>query len=159
MKNMSIGTFGLIVVTPIASTMILFGLRKIRRAKESLLWPYVTGKITTANIITGNDDGTRVHTASVQYTYEVNGHSYCSSRISFGDSSKGFLWGNNSVYKREEIAQYFYRYPKNASVKVYYNPADPEMAVLEPGTNIGSYIFLIEGAIILSGAILGFFLL
>jgi Protein of unknown function (DUF3592) len=60
--------------------------------------------------------------ADVTYAYEVNGTSYESSRIRFGQGRTRF---------RSQAEELVGRYPAGSDVDVHYNPADPGVAVLD----------------------------
>lgn len=85
-------------------------------------------KVTTARIVEDRDEEVwvyksayparqarmeRVHAKSYFYRYEVGGRAYCSNRLGFGD---------------EFIAQKHFRIGEK--VNVYYDPDDPQNAVL-----------------------------
>ena len=60
------------------------------------------------------------------YTYEVGGVKHFNNRRRFGQiEGSGEDWA-------EDIAM---RYRAGKAVRVYYFPADPDVAVLEPGNN------------------------
>lgn len=58
-------------------------------------------------------------TFRVKYEYFVDGQRHTSNRVCFGMNRESNVFG---------------RYPKGASVKVYYDPAEVQMSVLQPGT-------------------------
>jgi hypothetical protein len=70
----------------------------------------------------------------VRFLYEVDGRKYESDRVSTGSSSASVRDVPN--------------YPMGARVTVYYDPADPELAVLEPGLRWESFIAAMMGLVI-----------
>jgi hypothetical protein len=72
---------------------------------------------------TGEDT---IYEAEVTYTYTVDGRPYRSQRIAFGHTSG-----------RDEsaIARALERYRQGREVLVYYDPRNPQLAVLEPSTS------------------------
>ncbi len=92
-----------------------------RRASKTMRWPSVNGRIIDSRLVEGRDsDGDRTLTASVIYAYEVAGAQLQGNSIAVGGGS-----GN----PKQIVA----RYPAGAEVQVFYDPAKPKSAVLEPG--------------------------
>lgn len=110
------------------------------KAKESLSWPSTDGEIshsavlyqTSTNPSTGN---TSTYKPDIAYRYKVHDRSYSSSRIALMDLASSPRYAQNIVD----------RYPDNSSVQVYYNPANPAEAVLEPGESSGLSVLYIAG--------------
>jgi len=90
-----------------------------QEAAASNGWPSVPGVVTAMEISESrSNDGTRTTHAKVTYTYSVNGKSYQGDRVKV-----------ESMTDPSEAE----RYPKGTPVKVFYDPAHPEAAVLEQG--------------------------
>lgn len=105
-------------------------------------WPSVAGTVLRSKIektrsTTGTGAGKRTvtkYSPYVQYTYRVDGRSYRSSRIAYGQLEK-------------PASRTVDRYAEGKRVKVYYNPEKPERSVLEPGTDsIRNIVFMAIGA-------------
>lgn len=135
--------------------LIIFGVLTIGQANESRSWPAVTGRI--ANIRTASDlsvAGEMPDTEyyfTVTYTYEVDGQAYRSDRYSLGE-------GNNAagrVYNTEAEAREaaFATYTPADDITVYYDPADPSSAVLDPGQGLGTLAPLLLGLPSLLGGV------
>lgn len=112
----------------------------VRNARASASWPTVQGMITETDLEFSTDEDGDTWTPRVAYTYLVNGISYENFTIKFGETS----YGSEST-AREVLV----RYPVGQAVTVYYDPADPDRAVLEPGVSGGSYIVISIGLIFL----------
>jgi hypothetical protein len=113
----------------------------VQTARASAGWPSVEGRILRSEVTRSTDgDGDDSYSPEVTYRYVVDGQSYESYTIKFGENA----YGNRNT--AEAIAA---RYPDGSRVTVYYDPADPERAVLEPGVSAGSYIVFSIGAIFL----------
>ncbi|MFH2044887.1 MAG: DUF3592 domain-containing protein [Pseudomonadota bacterium] len=132
---------------------ISYGIGEISKAKESVNWPTVSGTVITSKTEerkstegSGSSKKTRTYyVAIIQYEYQVEGTSYTSNRVSFGGQKRG------------SARTLVNKYPEGKSVKVYYDPDDPEIAALEPGMEGGSYFLPIFGAIIiLFGCLIAF---
>ena len=113
-----------------------------RKAEESTSWPSVEGTIIRAWVETQtheDDDGsvTTTHFPRWEYEFAVSGVTYTSQQISFGGTSGS----HNELDAREGLNQY----PINSQVQVYYDPSNPEEAVLEPGTQ-GTMTLIVFGA-------------
>lgn len=108
--------------------LIKFSLNLLK-ANRAQHWPTVEGVVTRAEISTHlsrrSDSGARknLYGALVRYTYIVKGVEYNGARVAFVDSS------NSDRGKAETVLA---RYPAGDVVRVFYNPADPQDAMLEP---------------------------
>jgi hypothetical protein len=76
-----------------------------------------------------NKRRTVTYHAKIHFKYSVKGKSFTSNNVTFGQSTKG----------AGEIVNH---YPIGKKIKVFYNPQDPKVAVLEPGVSMSSYLFL-----------------
>lgn len=100
-------------------------------------WPTAEGTVIQSEIKkserttgTGSSKRTEVrHIPQVAYTYTVDGQSYRSSRITFG--------AINALNAGATVN----RYPKGKSIEVFYDPKNPDEAVLQPGAQTTSSIF------------------
>ena len=112
-------------------------------------WPTVIGVVMSSGIgkywsDTSEGAGTRMYGANVRYQYTVNGKKFSSSRVFFGQCS------TNRIQESNEILE---KYPSNTPVVVYYDPKNPQSAVLEPG-KIGTWPFVfISFALVVIGII------
>jgi Protein of unknown function (DUF3592) len=138
----------MVLLIPIALGFVLVGayFNVRHERKVSALWPTVTGTITTSDVIE------QIHTEetdkeirdvteylpNIRYKYQVGGRDYFSSRRK---------WGADTIYgMREWAAERLVSYPVGAKVPVYYDPADPATAVLEPKSGRGTLVFLFGAA-------------
>ncbi len=120
-----------IVVTGLVFLAIGVGLvistrRTVKRSRASLSWPTVSGRVRASDVLTRFDEQTRYDRASVLYQYVVGGTTYSSDTVSLGAAEVG----GNVQQARETVS----RHPVGSQVRVYYDPDDPEAAVLVPGT-------------------------
>lgn len=126
--------------------------RKFQRAKQ---WLTTTGKLIDSAIEERPIRSYKVYFVKVNYEYRVNGRLYRSQRLGFSDG----LVGTNS---RLEAQTKHLKYKPGSEVRVYYNPAKLDEAVLEPEPNRGIYwllgaggVFLLAGLTIGSAVLLG----
>ena len=94
------------------------------KARESLNWQSATGKVnfTEVQTSTGIDERYR-YTPIVYYSYQVGDQTYESTRIALGREYKFAL-----PQKAEEKLA---KYPPEREITIYYDPKNPEDAVLE----------------------------
>ena len=133
----------------LAGLAILFtGIRTYQRSKQAANWTTVTGMVTTSKVINpmGNE---RKQYARIEYEYSVLGTSYVSNKINFAQLS-GF--NDTALGTAEEKVK---KFPAGRSVTVYYDPQEPQRAVLETGGNSG---LLILGGLFIVSALLFFFI-
>lgn len=123
--------------------MLAAGLRNLWLGHESRSWPSAEGEIVysvgdSTNSVTEDEDGTRTRSTTYStrlvYRYEAGGFKRHGNVWRFGQLSGA----------SEDWAQALAgKYPKGEKVKVAYDPADPDLSVLEPG--IDSDAFWIPG--------------
>lgn len=120
-----------------ASLLCFVVVYKLVKAQQAEHWPSVEGVILksgTAKRDTSSDPGAEVKTvAALQYKYTVAGVTYHGTQIRAGDRF-GTVAGPELLN----------RFPKGASVPVYYNPARPAESVLEthlPYSVAGAWTF------------------
>jgi hypothetical protein len=133
--------------------MLAFGVSFVLEANSSRNWPTAQGTVETIRVTWRNDSTSnqtipdREYFYEIYYDYQVDGQAYSGSRYSLGDGSTA----SDRVYRTEEEAREaaFDAWTPAQVVAVYYDPADPASAVLNPGANTGTYVPLIFGAVLL----------
>jgi Protein of unknown function (DUF3592) len=131
-------------------------LRMRRTLSESARWPQAAGTITTSDVVAfqdterDSDDRERSVTkyrAAIRFAYQVGAREFHSSRWS---------WGWTAIYGTPEGAQKIVdAHPKGKAVPVFYDPKQPESAVLEPANRQGTLAPLIFGLVFgLTGALM-----
>ncbi len=109
--------FALLLLNAIFLAVIFFMRRKMRQVSE---WPYTQGTVTESRLESRSSEDGSTDYPVVRYTYQLIGRAYQGSRIATGP-----VVGGSGARKVIE------RYPAGAAVRVYYNPQNPEEAVLE----------------------------
>jgi hypothetical protein len=145
--------FGVLIITGIV--VCSWGFHLYIKAQNSKNWPATNGKFLSSKVesywtrsgSSRRSRRVRMYRAKVLYEYSVDGIKYTSSKISFV--------GYNSS-KRNEVKSIVDKYPKNKSATVYYDPENPEIAVLQPGETRGIHIPFIIGGV---SFLIGFFVL
>lgn len=106
--------------------LLIYYFRTKKKTKKSMTWPSVEGKITGQRVEREevfDDDGLCVvYRPEVYYHYIVDEISYTGSRIDFGNVP--------SFGARKKAEAYLEPYPEEQVVTVFYNPDDPQDAVL-----------------------------
>ena len=106
--------------------------RVVGVSESSKQWERVSGEIVANEFECTTTHHSRNVTEEscfpiVRYRYEVDGTPYTSERIDASDSQQAF----DSHEEASGWAQAVY--PVGLAVEVYYDPADPRSALLEPG--------------------------
>lgn len=122
--------------------MILFGI-------VSGGWPATEGVVVSSDLDfsrSGSRMGDSQVSADISYMYHLEGKKYQSDRICFGFSNPIFNHADKLVRK----------YPRKKQISVYYNPNNPEQAVLEPGISFGAVLITLVGIFFLALGVLPF---
>ncbi len=139
-----IGSFLLLFVAG-GVYLIVTSVRSRRKAQASQSWPSVTGRVLAADIVEyvsrDEDKTTRSYHLAVQYEYEVNGQRYVGDKVNIGPVRR-----NINPRRSQEILA---RYPVGGNVTVYYNPVNPQEAVLERAAAHTTAILVLGIALIL----------
>lgn len=148
---------GISVLTLLLSLAVLaFGVSFVQEANASRDWPTVTGRIQNVRVtwdLTNYQESMpgREYYFEVQYAYEVDGQAYTGKRYSLGEGSNAAGRTYNSEDEAREAAAA--AYAAGSDITVYYDPAGPASAVLQPGASFGTYIPLIFGALLILGGV------
>lgn len=118
---------------------IVLVIRRIMKSVEAKHWPTVPGRIVYSNVerqvSSGSGSSNRSVTwkASITYDYEVDGIPHTSDKV-YGMAV--------SSSNRSRALGLVHKYAVGTEVEVYYNPAKPADAMLEPGVP-SSAVFLL----------------
>lgn len=115
--------------------LLVFVLTEWRAAGEVQNWPSTVGIVQNAWVEAKADDDGTSYAPRVAYTYSVNGSSYTSTRITYWSVTHG------SHSKAQSIINH---YPIHSEVQVYYDPAKPSRAVLDPQRQTGTMLLLMS---------------
>lgn len=111
-------------------------------AFRSRAWSKAPGRVGSSLLhesLPHRDMAFDVDSASVQYSYEVAGRAYSGSRIRFGLGPFGSGDADDATF-----------YQQFRDVTVYYNPANPDQSVLEPGPAAGQWVLLVLSIIVIA---------
>ncbi len=146
-----------LVAFVIAILCIVAFARARKRAKASTQWPTVPGTITTSAVIeeriedkpTDDDNSPGLKQRQIRYTYRYRVDLRFAYRVGQRDFvGTTWAWGWTPIFGRRDLAEKITgKYLQDQSVKVYYDPAQPDTAVLEPSNRQGSLAPLIFGGV------------
>ncbi|MFQ5487487.1 MAG: DUF3592 domain-containing protein [Gammaproteobacteria bacterium] len=122
---------GLFIVSGFIAT--LWGWLLIARARKKMHWPAVTGRIEVSEPASAEDD----LLPHIEYSYTVQDVNY----------RKTLEFPGGTTPTPEFAASYVENYPAGASVRVYYDPQQPEYATLERGVQGGDWLVLVFGLV------------
>lgn len=114
-----------------------WGWYQLNRAAASAAWPTVEGRILRSEVdvrrCACNPQMPNVakYGATIAYEYDVAGSRHVSRRVSLGYNA------TMSRYKSRDFSQ---QYAAGRKVRVHYDPADPDLAVLEAGQTRNAWI-------------------
>ena len=116
--------------------LIIFGLFTMRETSRSRGWATVGGRVVTSTVNEFTGKSGTTWRPMIVYSYSVGSLRFMSSRIAFHSLASG---------DRGDAARLAARYPAGSTVRVFYDPQDPEQAVLVPGSN--PWVPLIAGGV------------
>ena len=100
--------------------------REIWLVEQSRTWPAVDGEVVGFATLEPRPISGYPDQSVICYRYRVNEKVFEGWRVSFSRRTK---WYQNDLHELMS------RYQHRQTVKVFYQPSDPENAVLEPGGN------------------------
>lgn len=117
----------------IGALTLYSGTREIHRAKESVTWPVVEGRIQNSSVeYHQGNKGSGTYHAKILYTFTVAGQEHCGNKVAFGD------YGTSNPSHAQNIVN---QYPKDKVVSVRYLTGDPDVCVLEPGIKLQAWLW------------------
>lgn len=132
LEDLLVTVCAVVILALVAAVLIAIGWINHRRAQATLAWPASPGQVLAAVVGVQSGENGPTYFPRITYTYNVNGQTYQNDRLVIG----GGISGN-----RGPAEQIVARYPAGSSVPVYFNPANPQEAVLERRS--GSTRFLV----------------
>lgn len=132
----------------ISAALLVFGFFFVQEANASRDWPMVTGRIQNVRVTwdlsnTQESMPDRDYYFEVHYTYTVDGQRYTGKRYSLGDGSNAAGRIYNSEAEARVAADA--AYTAGSEIAVYYDPVEPQSAVLQPGAGFSAYSPLLLG--------------
>jgi hypothetical protein len=121
--------FGLVFSGAGYAAAFHWGRPVLQKAEASKSWPSTLGVVEVSDVDVSRDDDGTTYAADVVYVYRVGDHEYRGAEIQAGGSVRSS--------SRSSALKVVNRYPVGTDVAVYYDPADPTEAVLQPGESAG----------------------
>jgi hypothetical protein len=132
-------------IMPLLTLAILFimiGTYLLFSSKSPTNWPTVEGKIVKSELKFESKGGENTEIMkcepAIGFEYTVNSQNIVGSKISF----------SKKPIDRVEAQDIIDAYGVGEKVEVFYNPNDPEMAVLETSSNNVAYYFIGAGLLV-----------
>ena len=126
-KQRLVHLFLTILISIVGMSLIVIGTQNIQAAIESSTWPSANGTITISKLekilIGGGSAIATVDELETEYKYYVRDRELIGNRI-FWKAKK---------HNREYVQKYSILYSKGVNINAFYNPNQPEQALLEPG--------------------------
>jgi hypothetical protein len=131
--------FFFLIFFVVGGGLAYWGWTVLQKAQASTSWPSVSGRVVESDVSYWNDEDGNYYRPEVSFEYTVDGRQYEATRINFSS--------DQSYDTTDDAWEVANRYPTGETVSVYYDPEEPETAVLEPGATTGSYLLLAIGAV------------
>ena len=138
----------ILVLLAVLFAVSCLALPRYLKIRESPQWPSTPGLVTVSEIVfhQGKFQG---YTGNIRYRYRVGARDFLGTRRSFEAVHLGTQDGWRQVLAPYAVGKI---------VTVYYDPSDPDVAVLQPGL-VGELNLLFKLVFILMGTFAGMFLL
>lgn len=117
----------------------IWGWRILQKSRKIAQWPKTKGCIEVSNPSSAEND----LLPEIVFSYQLNGTDY----------RRQFTFPEGTHPLPEFAKAYNDKYPVGATVDIFYNPEQPEIATLEPGAQGDWMIFALGIAMAISGAL------
>lgn len=148
----------LLMVCLLGLAMSGFGIYFIGLGSAARSWPAADGRVvatrirtdvsTTGDLNDAQREASRRYYPEIQYAWTVDGARYTGSRYRLGTT--------HAKYKtRAEAQEAAARFREGSAIAVYYDPRQPDEAVLDRAASAGVVVPLALGSLILAMGVLG----
>jgi hypothetical protein len=146
------GGLVVLLVAALGGYLVFASIRGRRKAQASQNWPTATGRVLEARLqhsTTSDAEGdmTTSYYPQVEYEYVVQGQTFHGNKIAFGPQKT-----SSSQSKAQTTLA---SYPPGVAIPVYYNPVQPQEAVLEKSAPAGMMGLIIGIILVVISACLG----
>ncbi len=131
-----------LVFSAAAIGLIVFGLFIMRERSRSRGWAATSGTIVSSTVTQFTGKTGTTYRPMVMYGYSVGAVRYSSNRISF----RAIVSSDHDAALKAAAA-----YKPGSAVRVFYDPQDPEQAVLERGAN--PWVGIVGGGVFAMAAV------
>jgi hypothetical protein len=123
--------------------LIYLGRKRLEKSKNSKTWFSTIGNVISSNLEEhSGSNGSRTYGVDIKFKYQVNGKEYNSNKFNFA-----YLMTNNKQKHLDIVT----RHQPNTKIKIFYDPANPEDAVIEQGSAPGAKLFIVIGCAFMLG--------
>ena len=124
-ENFPLPALALIVAGLVLGLSLLgVGIKKYIVSQESKSWPSVKGVVVSSSMrVDQHDIEVEQYHAHVSYEYVVD--------------AKEFYSRKEYLLQKAEAKSYVEKYPEGSEIDVFYQPDNPKITMLEPGTQKG----------------------
>jgi len=119
-----------------------------RRGEASRGWTRTTGRVVVSQVdeIQGpSEQGYPQYRPRIRYQFSVGGRSYEGDETAVGSAAAP--GSSEAAWARKEVE----RFPAGSEVTVFYDPASPRRAVLEPGVPLLLPLVAVGFALLVAG--------
>ncbi len=106
----------------------------ISNQQRAVLFPTTAGQVLQSQVEREHDADGTTYSADIRFAFEVEGEQFESDSYRFG------VTGHSD---QSEANRAVSKYPVGADVTVYYDPQNPELAILEPGVGGTDFFMLL----------------
>ncbi len=131
-----------LVFSAAAIGLIVFGLFTMRERSRSRGWAATPGTIVSSTVTRFTGRTGTTYRPMVMYSYSVGAVRYSSNRLSF----RSIVTSDHDAALKAAAA-----YKPGSAVEVFYDPQDPEQAVLDRGAN--PWVGIIGGGVFAMAAV------
>jgi hypothetical protein len=143
-----------VILGAVGLGVIGWGLWQLLKAARTRKWPTASGTLLTSTVThrealppDRDDDGPSrprspetLYRAAVTYRYQVDGRTFTGDRLGLDEVE------TSSEPHARHVSE---RFKSGAPVTVYYDPANPALAILQPGIRPASWLGVAIGVIFL----------
>jgi hypothetical protein len=132
-----------IVLLAVGTAVVAWSVWELVQAISSSRWLQTEGVILVSDLQRTRDaEGGYSYRPEISYRYQVGGSEFVASRYKFG-AGMSLSWSGPAARATQ-------KFPIGSRVTVFYDPADPQEAVLESGVTSLVWLSLAGGAIFLA---------
>lgn len=123
-------------------SLLILSIYYYYKSRDSKKWSKTKGQISKTNLDKFPDSDSVSYRVEIEYSYNVANKVYNSKRKFYGDHLlSSFYWSTKKLVGKYRIGD---------TIDVYYNPQNPNDAVLEQGVHFSVIEFFIASLVCLS---------
>jgi hypothetical protein len=103
---------------------------QVVKQMASAHYPATTGQVTQSEVSPHRGSKGVTYRVTIRYSYEAAGRTWSANRLRYSTNTSPYT---DSFARADKAYQRTGQYPVGTTVTVYYNPKNPQDAVLSPG--------------------------